>query len=202
MLAQLTDWLSHEIANHGYLVVFGFSFIENSAMAGLILPGDTILVLSGFYANGTNLSPPLLILCGIAGAVLGDNLAYALGRSSGRPLLERLSKRYAFFGRRLAGAQGYFDKHGATTVVTGRFVAFVRAFVPFLAGVGKMRYRDFFIYNLVGATVQITGLLLLGFFFGAQWPLFEKILGRAGLVLLVIAAIGGVLLYRRRRRRA
>lgn len=202
MLAAITDFLAREVAHHGYLIIFAAALIENSAFTGLVIPGDTILVLTGFYAHGTGLSLPLLIVLGWIGAVAGDSLGYLIGRSGGRPLLGRLAKRFPRLEKHLEQSQRYFKKHGGKTVLTGRFLAIVRTVMPFTAGVGKMHYPSFLVYNLIGAAIQVPALILIGYFFGAQWPKIEHVAGRGGAVALVIIAVVAFFVYRRRRHRA
>lgn len=201
MLADLSNFLAQQVAHYGYLIIFLAALIENSAFSGLVLPGDTILVLTGFYAHGTNLSLVLLIILGWVGAVIGDTLGYLIGRAGGLPLFRKLGRRFPWLGKRLEQSHRYFKDHGGKTVLTGRFVAVVRTLIPFTAGVGRMHYPTFLLYNVIGAAVQVTGLVLIGYFFGAQWPLIEKVLGRTVAVLVVLAVILAIGIRHSRRRK-
>lgn len=201
MLEAISQFLATQVVHHGYLIVFLAAFLENSAFVGLVLPNETVLVLSGFYAQGSALNIPLLVGVGIVGAVLGDNLGYWIGHHGGRPLVRRLERRWRFLEQRLEQSQAYFKSHGGKTVITGRFVAIIRSFVPFTAGVGRMPYGRFFIFNLVGASIQTALLLLVGYFFGSQWPLIARILRDTSLVLLLLLVVAVALLYRRHHRK-
>lgn len=202
MFEAVSAFLSQQVATHGYPIIFGAMLIENLAFAGLVIPGDSILLLTGFYAHGTPVHLPGLIVAGVSGAVVGDTAAYVLGRLGGRSVSDRLVRRSAFFQRRLEASQRYFRIHGGKTVFTGRFVMIIRAFIPFLAGTVRMPYAKFLTYTVLGATLQISALLTLGYFFGSQWPVFAHLAGRAGLVLLIAAIVGSVFLLGRRQLRA
>ncbi len=202
MLEAASDFLSLQVAAHGYLVTFTAMFIENLAFAGLVMPGDSILLLTGFYAQGTPMWLPGLVAAGTAGAVIGDSLAYLLGRTAGGSVSALLSRRSAFFERRLEASRRYFRAHGGKTVFTGRFVMIVRAFIPFLAGTGNMPFAKFLLYTVSGAFVQISLLLTLGYFLGSYWLLLSELVGRVGLVLLAIVVAGGLLLLGRRKLQA
>ncbi len=199
MIESFLDWIRQGAGQYGYWVIGAAVFLENSAGLGVVIPGDTILVIAGLLAADGTLSLPVILVIGLIAAVVGDNVGYWIGRHGGQPLVRRLEGRYRFMARRLEQGQAYFKSHGGKTVVTGRFVAFIRSFIPFLAGVGHMHYGKFFIYNLIGASLQVVGLILLGYFFGSQLPLLEKILSRGGLVLLAIAVVFAFWWYRRHR---
>ncbi len=175
--------LANLIANYGtwiYLILFAVIFVETGLVVMPLLPGDSLLFAAGtFAAVGTLDLYSLLGLLFIA-AVLGDSCNYAVGRYTG---LKALS--WNWRGRVLVNpthverTQSFFAKYGSKAVVLARFVPIVRTFAPFMAGVGRMTYREFITYNVVGGFVWILSLTLLGFFVG-QIPLikdnFEKVI--------------------------
>lgn len=201
MFEALSEFLAAQVANHGYLIVFVTMLVENSSGIGSIFPGDTILLLAGFYARSTELSLSLLIAVGITGAVLGDNLSYVIGRYGGQRLINRLEKRWKSLRPRIEKSRHYFQEHGGKTVMFGRNVAVVRTFIPLLAGVGKMPYPKFALYNFIGVGFHITAVLVVGYFFGQYRDEVERIIRGTGFVLLALVVLIGYLYWRRRRKR-
>jgi membrane protein DedA with SNARE-associated domain/membrane-associated phospholipid phosphatase len=174
-----------------YLIIFLAAFLESAAFMGFIVPGETIVILSGFLASQGYLKLGNCIPLIAIGAVLGDAAGYFLGRVVGRGYFERHKRLLFLKEKHIRKAEEYFRKHGGKTVFIGRFIGFLRAMGPFAAGVSKMRYRSFFIYDVAGGTIWAAAFTLLGYFFGESWQLVEKWSGRAGLfftfVVLVIA---------------
>lgn len=199
MFNFLVHLLETSFTHYGYLIIFTAMLIENASGIGSLVPGDTLLVLAGFFTRGSSVNLPLLIVVGIVGAVIGDNISYFVGRKWGRQLVAWLEPRWKSLHRHLSEAQTYFKKHGGKTVLFGRHVAIIRTYVPLLAGIGKMPYRTFFVYNIIGAALQISVFLLIGYFFGQYRDQIERILRDGGLGLLLLIAIGAVIVYRRRR---
>jgi membrane protein DedA with SNARE-associated domain len=169
---------------------------------GLPLPGETVLLAAAAYAGaGGALNIAGVVGSASAGAILGDTIGYWLGRLGGFPLLERYG-RYIWLSRpKLARAQAYFERHGGKTVFLGRFVTFLRIFAALLAGVGKMPYGRFLVYNVLGGVCWAVVMGGLGYTLGRNLPLLERSvrwlgLGGAGVLILVVAS----LLYLRRYR--
>lgn len=200
MFEDLANWLATQVIHYGYWIAFVITLLENAAFVGLVVPGESTLVLVGFFSHG-HLSISGLIAAAAAGAIIGDNLSYFFGRHGGRPFVQRLEKRFPIFTRRLEQSQAYFKSHGGKTVFTGRFIGFIRTFVPFTAGVARMSYGRFFIFNLVGAILQVTMLLLIGYFFGAHWEQLKTYFTTGGIVVLVVLGIIFYVVWRRHRAR-
>jgi membrane protein DedA with SNARE-associated domain len=189
--------LHHLLSTYGYLAVFLFVGIEST---GIPFPGETMLLTAAAYAGTGHLSIPLVIGAAILGAVLGDNLGYTVGRLGGR----RVALRYGHYVRldesKLDRAERFFQRHGDKTVFFGRFVAVLRAWAAFLAGVNSMPWGKFFFFNAAGGICWATIYGTLAFYFGKNLPLLEGIIrdvGFAGLGLLVVAAIVLFFLHRR-----
>ena len=148
-----------------YLILFAIIFCETGLVFLPYLPGDSLIFIAGALAGAGFLSIEILILILIAAAVLGDTLNYWIGHTIGTKMLER---RYSFVKtEHLKSTEEYFTRYGGKTIVIARFIPFVRTFAPFLAGIGKMRYRWFIMYNLIGGILWVLVFVLSGYFFGS-----------------------------------
>ena len=147
-----------------YGLVFLILFLETGLVVTPILPGDSLLFAAGTFAARGSLDIGALIGLLVVAAIAGDAVNYAIGFHLGPRALRAdgrfLKKAY------LEKTQAFYQRYGAKTIVLARFVPIVRTFAPFLAGVGKMRYRRFAIYNVVGALLWVLTCTLVGFFFG------------------------------------
>ena len=203
-LTDLINFLSPYMATYGYYLVFFGVALECSAMLGLIIPGETILLLASFYAAHGELSLTTVILLAMAGAFIGDNIGYSIGRKGGRRFILAYGK-YVFITRKHQRAvDRYFKEHGGKTILIARFTSFLRALAAFTAGSLKMPYRVFFWYDLIGAIAWSIAISLLGYFLGGNWPLVEKIIERVGygaLVLIVLIIVIALFLRYRRRKK-
>jgi membrane protein DedA with SNARE-associated domain len=195
----MLQWLESLLGAYGYV---GIGLIVALESMGLPLPGETVLLAAAAYAGaGGSLNIAGVVGSASAGAILGDTIGYWLGRLGGFPLLERYG-RYIWLSRpKLARAQAYFERHGGKTVFLGRFVTFLRIFAALLAGVGKMPYGRFLVYNVLGGVCWAVVMGGLGYTLGRNLPLLERSvrwlgLGGAGVLILLVAS----LLYLRRYR--
>jgi membrane protein DedA with SNARE-associated domain len=186
----------------GYVIVFLGAALESSAFLGLLVPGESLVIASGALASAGLFTLPTLIMVVSAGAVIGDTIGYELGRRLGRSWLVRRGKRLGFDRERLEAVDAFFERHGGKAVLIGRFIGFLRALAPFVAGASRMPYLQFLFYNVVGGVVWTVACVLLGYSLGAAWPVAEKWVGRVGLVVGLIVIAVAVALLRRRRRRA
>ncbi len=142
-------------------------FAESGLLIGFFLPGDSLLFTAGFLVQTEIIRFNIHALVGIlfAAAVLGDNVGYAFGRKFGRKLFERKNS-VLFHSENLKRAEAFYEKHGPKTIVIARFVPVVRTFAPIVAGISKMHYRTFLIYNLIGGLLWAVGLTYLGYLAG------------------------------------
>ena len=148
-----------------YLILFVIICCETGLVLFPYLPGDSLLFIGGALAGAGFLNVVILIVTLIAAAVIGDSINYWIGHTLGMKVLE---KKYSFVKREhLEKTEEYFTKYGGLTIVIARFMPLIRTFAPFLAGVGKMSYRWFFIYNVCGAVMWICAFILAGYFFGS-----------------------------------
>ena len=148
-----------------YLILFAIIFCETGLVFLPYLPGDSLIFIAGALAGAGFLSIEILILILIAAAVLGDTVNYWIGHTIGTKMLER---RYSFVKtEHLKSTEEYFTRYGGKTIGIARFIPFIRTFAPFLAGIGKMRYRWFIMYNLIGGILWVLVFVLSGYFFGS-----------------------------------
>lgn len=185
----------HLLATYGYLAVFLFVMIESS---GIPFPGETMLITAAAYAGTGRLLIPFVIASAAAGAILGDNIGYIVGRTGGRVIVDRYGKYVHLDARKVKIAERFFDKHGDKTVFIGRFIAVLRAWAAFLAGVNRMHWLKFFAFNAAGGITWSVLYGTLAFELGKslQDKLFTWI-GRGGLILAAIAAIVVFVLHKR-----
>ncbi|GEP25742.1 MULTISPECIES: DedA family protein [Cryobacterium] len=148
----------------GLVVVCAIVFVETGLLVGFFLPGDTLLFFTGVLVLSGVISQPLwIVIPAIAlSAVLGDQLGYIIGRTTGRRIFDRRDS--GLFSRKsVIRTQGFFDRFGPAAVTIARFVPVVRTSAPVAAGVGKMRRRVFTLFNIIGAVLWTTAVVLLGF---------------------------------------
>jgi membrane protein DedA with SNARE-associated domain len=153
---------------------------------GIPFPGETMLLAAAIYAGTTQeLDISLVIAAASAGAVIGDNIGYWFGREFGYELLLRFGRHIHFDQRKMKLGMYLFQKHGGKVVFFGRFVAVLRAFAALLAGINQMDWRRFLLFNIAGGVTWSTLLGLAGYNLGKE---ARHLLGKAGIVILVIAA--------------
>lgn len=184
-----------------YLIVFGLPFLEASVFLGFVFPGETALVLGGVLANQGRLSLPLVIAYAVAGAILGDGVGYAVGRRYGRSL-QRTRLGQVVGDARWHASEEFLRRRGGPAVFIGRFTALLRALVPSAAGMARLPYRTFAVWNAVGGTLWAAGFVLAGYLAGASYKKVEQYLGRGALVLTGVIVLGLVAVHLIRKRRA
>lgn len=163
------------------------------------MPGDVTLLVAGLLASHGTLNMWLLILVASAGAVLGDSTGYAIGRYGGIKVVRRIGHYFRVNDSHLERAQKYFDAHGGKTIFIGRFATGIKSFIPVAAGISRMNYGTFLVYNAVASTLNVALILTLGYFFGESWELINQWLGWGGGILLAtLIVIIAVIWYLRR----
>ncbi|HET7479588.1 MAG TPA: VTT domain-containing protein [Rubrobacteraceae bacterium] len=179
------------IAQYGYLIVLFGVMLESM---GIPLPGETILISAGILVQQGRLDLGDAILFGIMGAVIGDQIGYWIGRRGGRPFILRWGRYVLITPERLARAEAFFARHGGKAVFLARFVTGLRVFGALVAGVSRMRWRTFFLYNALGGATWATAAVLVGYLLGGSVGLVEKWIGRAS-ALLAVALVAAIALY-------
>ena len=181
-----------------YLIVAAVVFAEDALFVGFVVPGETAAVLGGVAASRGNVSLPVLIVVVVVAAVVGDSVGYEIGARYGTRLLSvRVVRRQQ--GRIETGRE-LLARRGGPAVFLGRFVAYLRALMPFLAGFSRLPYRRFLAYNAAGGVAWGTGTVLLGYLAGHSYAAIEKTFGRAiALIVTVLILIALVVWLVRRR---
>jgi membrane protein DedA with SNARE-associated domain len=200
------ETLRNALSTLGYPAVALFIMIESS---GIPFPGETMLLLASFYAAvDQHLQIPLVIVCAALGAIVGDNIGYTVGRTGGYALVRRFGRFVFLKEEHLERAERFFAKHGDKTVFFGRFVAVLRAWAAFLAGVNRMPWPAFLIYNAAGGILWATIYGCLGFFAGRVFhdnfsavEHLARTISWVGAGLIVAAVIVAYLVFRVRRKR-
>jgi membrane protein DedA with SNARE-associated domain len=193
LVARLGAW--------SYLILFAAAALECAAFAGLLVPGESLVLASRFFAHQGILDLFPVMVAAATGAIVGDNIGYFLGSRLGREWLLRRGSRFGIRKRGLAKVERFFERQGPQAVFFGRFVGFARALVPFVAGASDMPYRKFVLYDALGAVLWTIGFVTLGYVLGASWQIAEKWIGRSGLILGVIAALVVLVIWIHRRRK-
>lgn len=194
-LAQSTGWWL-------YVVLGGLAFGEAAIFLGVVLPGETALLIGGYLCYRGTLSLPIMLLVAVSCAIAGDSVGYEVGRRLG-PRLRRSRLGRRIGDQRWDRAEAFLQRHGGKAVFLGRSIALLRALVPTLAGASRMRYRTFLPWNAAGGIVWGGGCVLLGYLFGQSLDTLERYLrisSGIGLTVVVLAAVAVHLVRRRRHR--
>lgn len=202
---MITNLVAHILGMPPWLalaLVFALPALESSAFVGFIFPGETALVLGGVLAYEGTTSLAAVLIAGIGGAVIGDSVGYAVGRRYGRRLLNGTLGRWVDH-KHFDRGESYLEARGAKAVFFGRFTAALRVLIPGLAGMSRMPYRTFAVYNVAGAVGWGTMSVLLGYLGGSSWRQAASLGTWIGVALLAVVAlvVVGATLVRRRRNR-
>jgi membrane protein DedA with SNARE-associated domain/membrane-associated phospholipid phosphatase len=155
-----------------YLLVGVLAFLETGAFVGLVAPGETAVIVGGLVAGQHQISLPVLIAIVWSCAVAGDLTSYTIGRRLGREFLLRHGERLKITDDRLRTVEDFFHRRGGATILIGRFIGFVRALAPFVAGTARMPLRTFLPYDVLGAGAWAATFSVLGYVF---WRSFDKL---------------------------
>lgn len=176
-----------------YMVVFLIVFAETGLVVMPFLPGDSLIFAIGALAakGGFNIFAVYIVL--VAAAVLGDAVNYFVGHKIGRKAFN--SKKVPFINQdHLDKTEAFYDKHGGKTIILARFMPIVRTFAPFVAGIGKMKFKDFLAYNLIGGVAWVTIFLFSGYFFG-NIPFIKENFSIVIMAIILISLLPGVVNY-------
>jgi membrane protein DedA with SNARE-associated domain/membrane-associated phospholipid phosphatase len=197
-LQNLLEDISETLGAWTYLLVGLFAFAETGAFVGLVVPGETVMLLGGAVAGQGAISIYLLIAVAWFCAWLGDTTSFFLGRRLGRGFVLDHGPRVGISHERFEKVEDYFDRHGGKTIFIGRFVSLVRAFAPFIAGSSGMQYRAFVPYSILGTGLWASAHILVGYFFSRSIETAGKYAAKGAFLLgtLIAVVAGAIFLYR------
>lgn len=202
LFLHLDVHLSSVIQSYGvwtYAILFLIIFCETGLVVTPILPGDSLLFAAGTFAAKGDFNSNLLIPLLCVAAILGDALNYSIGRYLGPKVLQSDSK--IFKKEYLEKTQRFYERYGGKTIIFARFIPIVRTFAPFMAGVGKMKYSHFGLYNVVGGILWILLFVLAGVFFG-NIPAVKKNFTLVIMAIIVLSVMPAVIETVKARRKA
>jgi membrane-associated protein len=214
-LQQFFDFVFHVLTNperliqflstvftgwYGYALLFAIVFSETGLLAGLFLPGDSLLFTVGVVAGAGELNIVTIIITLAAAAIIGDAVGYYLGKKAGPLVYNRPDSRF-FKREHLIKTHEFYEKHGGKTIIYARFVPIIRTFAPFVAGAAEMTYLKFVSFNIFGGIGWVLLMTLLGYYLGGVDFVrrnFEKVI--LGIILVSVLPI--FFEYLRSRKRA
>ncbi len=183
-----------------YAFLFAVLFCETGLVVTPFLPGDSLLFAVGALAavDGLDLWAAFILLLGAA--VLGDTVNYWIGHNLGVAFFNRPGKRHLIREEHLEKAKAFYAAHGGKTIVFARFVPIMRTLAPFVAGVARMPYRDFLIFNVAGGATWVSLFLFGGYFFGTI-PVVKKNFTLVILAIIAVSLTPGIVAWVRSRKR-
>ena len=192
MAHHIFDFLRGAIVHYGYWAIAIALLLENS---GIPVPGETVLLLASFLAYSEHdLRLPWIIVAGTVAATLGDNLGYAIGHRGGRPLLERYRELLRIRAATLEQGDQLFARYGAAAVFFARFVFGLRIVAGPLAGVLRMPWKKFLLYNFLGAALWVSVIASVGYLFGRHWARLVQDLKRFDVTVAILVLLAALYL--------
>ncbi len=188
-ILHIDEYMANIIAFFGpwsYVIIFSIVFAETGLVVVPFLPGDSLLFAIGALSGGGFLNIWVAYGTLMIAAIIGDTVNYWIGHRIGPKVFSNENSR-VFKKEYLEKTREFYEKHGGKTIILARFLPIVRTFAPFVAGVGKMHYRTFFLYNVAGAFAWVTSLTFAGYFFGGlPWVQTNFELVVIGIIVLSI----------------
>jgi membrane-associated protein len=202
MFEHLMRSLGDAVGSWLYVIAGGLAFAEAAILVGMVLPGETALLVAGVFCNAKygHLNLGIMIVVAVVCAIGGDSVGYEFGKRFG-PALRR-SRLGRWVGeRRWSAVDGFVHRHGGKAVLLGRLTALLRALMPSVAGMSGMRYRTFLLWNALGGIFWAPGCVLLGYAFASALDVVGETLTWAPLAILAIVVAVALFLHLRRTRR-
>lgn len=190
IVLHVDKYLSQFVNEFGiftYAILFFIIFFETGLVVTPFLPGDSLLFAAGAISAISDLSVFIMIPLLIIAAIIGDSLNYSIGKYLGPKIFSK-EKSFFFNKNHLDKTQKFYERHGGKTILIARFVPIVRTFAPFVAGIGKMRYSYFLMYNVGGAILWVTLFVLAGFWFG-NMPIVKENFSLVIMMIIVISLL-------------
>jgi membrane-associated protein len=200
---HLDKHLAVVIQNYGtwtYAILFLIVFCETGLVVTPVLPGDSLLFAAGAFAATGVLDPWMLCILLSVAAILGDAVNYMIGAKIGPKIFHKenvrfLNKEY------LKRTHDFYEKHGGKTIIIARFMPIIRTFAPFVAGIGKMTYAKFAVYNVTGALLWVFSFILGGYYFG-NIPVVKKNFTLVIMAIIFISILPGIIAFINERRKS
>jgi membrane-associated protein len=170
-----------------YLLLFIVVFAETGLIITPFLPGDSLLFVVGALSALGAFDPFWIFLVLVSAAIIGDTVNYAVGKYFGDRILKKGGGRF-FKKEHVEETHKFFERHGGKTIILARFVPIIRTFAPFVAGIGKMEYRKFVLYNITGALLWVVIFFFGGYFFG-NIPFVKNNFAIAILGIIIVSVI-------------
>ena len=191
---HLIEDIGRKLGRWTYVLVGVMTFLETGAFLSFVAPGEFTILFGGLIAGQGRINVIVLIAVVWTCAVLGDTTSFFIGRKLGRNFLLRHGERVKITDERLRQVERFYDRHGGITVFIGRFVGLLRALGPFIAGASKMPYRRFLPYDILGAGLWGSALVLLGYIFWHSFDRLKSTVGRGTFALgtLITVVVGTV----------
>ncbi|KHO62987.1 putative membrane-associated protein [Thermoanaerobacter sp. YS13] len=202
IVLHLDKYLGSVIQTYGtwtYSILFFIIFFETGFVVTPFLPGDSLLFAAGTFAAIGSLNVFYVIILLASAAILGDTVNYHIGKFVGEKIYEKENLKW-IKKEHLIEARNFYEKYGSITIVIGRFIPIIRTFVPFVAGIGKMRYFKFLFYNALGGTLWVLLFTLGGYYFG-NLQIVRDHFGLVTIAIIVISLIPAIVSFLKRRKR-
>ncbi|MDQ1732372.1 MAG: rane-associated protein [Pseudonocardiales bacterium] len=199
----MTEFLKHlgeHVGSWLYVIAAFFAFAEAAILIGMVLPGETALLVAGYFCHEKVLNIWVMIPVAVVAAIAGDSVGFEFGRKFGPGFRRSQVGRWVGEGR-WQSADRFLHRHGGKAVLFARLTALLRALMPSMAGMSKMHYPTFLVWNAVGGIIWGSGCVILGYAFASALHRVEQYLTWAPIAVLALIAVGAVLLHLRRKRR-
>ncbi len=194
---DITAILTYIIRTFGYPGIGAIVFAESGLLLGFILPGDSLIFLAGLLAARGFFDIYLLVPVIFLTAFAGDNAGYFIGKKLGRRVFEKNT--FIFNQTNLQRTEAFFERYGRSTFLVQRYIPVIRAFAPLLGGVGRMRYRTFLVFDIIGCALWSLAVTVLGYFLGAVVPNIDRYLLPLVILVVAVSLIPTFLAYRRQK---
>jgi membrane-associated protein len=184
---HLDGHLATVIANYGwftYAILFAIIFCETGLVIAPFLPGDSLLFIVGAFAANGDINIFIIICTLVVAAILGDTVNYFVGSCVGDRLYQLENSRW-FKKAYLLRTESFFEKYGAKTIVIARFIPIVRTYAPFVAGAARYRYKEFFMFNVLGALLWVISLVVGGYLLGGLAVVKDNLTAIIFLIILL-----------------
>jgi membrane-associated protein len=190
LLQALTDPAAlYELVRWGgYVALTAIVFTETGLLIGFFLPGDSLLITAGLVAAAGGLDIWLLNVLLSVAAIVGDSVGYAIGYRAGPHVFTREDSRW-FNKKHLVRTREFYERHGGKTIILARFIPIIRTFAPVVAGVGRMDYRRFLAFNVLGGIGWVCGLTWAGYLLGQTIPDIGRYIHVVIVVVIVLSLI-------------